>query len=170
VDEVLVRRWCDLCRATEEGKRVEAAMRYKVAITRDGAGFDAAVRSVDCCDKHDRQIEELRLLVKSVGGKLPTRQEPAVAPVEPKPRGPAPTAASRVMRTCPVCSNELSATNTTTHLVNVHGAKPIKQSRRCPECSLVAPTDRGMLNHRRMLHGYDYMAELAATINTKGGK
>jgi hypothetical protein len=149
MDEVLVRRWCDLCRAADGEKRVEATDRYEVLISVIGKR-SGGPRQVDCCDKHTSQVQGLYDLVRKVGMPVPMRA------VEDEPG-------------CPVCGKEMQHYSVPEHLIKMHGAKAPKQPARCPDCTKSLDTPQGMILHRRRAHGYDYRQELINSI-PKGRK
>lgn len=156
MDEVVVRRWCDLCRAAEGGKRVEALTRLVVMVGVDGQRKPAA-RLVDCCEHHAAQLDELRLLVHKVG-----------TPVEERPK----EEGSREGKVaCSVCGQPMRPHSVIPHLVGSHGARMPKQPTRCPDCGLTAKSDAGMSMHRIRTHGYDHRQAVMDTLKKgRGGR
>lgn len=157
MDEVVVKRWCDLCRATEEDARTEAVQRFEVSVAKEGT-TRTLMRAVDCCDKHQAQLLGLQEMVKKVGTPQrvkPTERAELADRAEPDDDNMA----------CPVCGRVMTRRAVIVHLVNIHKAKRPGQPAKCPDCrQLGTGGPQGMANHRRIVHGYDYVAATAATI------
>lgn len=150
MDEVLVRRWCDLCRSEDKSARVEAAARFSVRI--DAERGQSLPRLVDCCEKHEAQLQGLQELVRRVG-LTPVSEE-----VKPK----------HSSGDCPACGKR--QTNLIAHLTKFHGAVTPKQPTKCPDCAFKTDNHAGMVNHRTRRHDYDYQAAIIESIPKRRAK
>ena len=159
MDEVVVRRLCDLC-FTKDESRVESAQRFEVIIKQPGA-TRLFPRTVDVCPQHADQLRELWSVITSAGV--------TVQPVKEKKTGEivkAESTADGRYKTCPVCGKQVRPMSYYQHLMLAHHAK-VRQPKKCPDCGATPVNERGMVFHRNT-HGYDYEAELLASVRRKG--
>jgi hypothetical protein len=158
MQELRIFRWCDVCHA--ESAQAEATERYLVEI---GApdGRPASPRLVETCEQHGKLFREARDLARQVGA-IPKERTTAEPLAEPAPvlSGPKSTI------TCPLCELEMARSSVIGHLERVHGAKPYVHPRKCPDCGERWADSRtkgnSMAVHRRRVHGWDYVAEMAS--------
>lgn len=181
MQELKVLRWCDHCHS-EGGALVEATEKYVITIELPG-GRNAQPRTLDLCDTHGKPVRELRDLVTKAGAVLPPKGETSkVEQPEPRIASRLPDNFPRVVaktvsrvepksaepeddrRACPVCGKSVRRVTLNGHLHAVHGARSVKQPKKCPDCGKRVELERIMAVHRGAIHGYDYIAEMAATV------
>jgi hypothetical protein len=120
---------CDMCGA-------EGMETFTIVI-------DAGVRQlskprvVDVCAACAEPIRSLQLDIRRVG--VVTSADPA----------------NHRSTACPLCARDFPRSNVYVHLRDVHGLKPPKQPRKCPDCDVEAGN---MVRHRAAAHAYDLVA------------
>lgn len=149
MDEIVVSKWCDPC-YQQEGKRTPVVAAFVVAIAEDRR--DSVPRQVVACEAHASEIRALASMVKLSGEKVDAQIDHRAA--------------------CPVCEVKMHPASLGPHLVAKHGAKKLVQPSKCPDCGHRSETAVGMTTHRRNQHGYNYVDEMAKTIDRrrKGAK
>jgi len=158
MQELVLQGWCDACGA---GKRVAATVRFLVAIDLYGhGGRQVEPKVLDLCDKHRAVVDQVRDLASKVGI-APPKEGVGLTPKSPAQREK--WADRRSPTACKVCGLVIQRQTYIGHLVDVHGAKRLVQPRKCPDCGESFNPVRGMINHRRNSHGYDYVAAVEAT-------
>lgn len=180
MQELKVLRWCDQCH-DEDGALVPAAdPPYVIAINAPGIGRPMMPRRLDLCDRHLKPVTDIQDLALKLGvaadGDPKEARPKTVAPktVVPPPVVPTTTDQTEPKRTdwgaertaCPFCGKDIRRSSAATHLVGVHDAKLPRQPRKCPDCGEAYSHDRvqSMVTHRRRMHGYDYLAEMLASV------
>jgi hypothetical protein len=156
VREVVVMRWCDACH--QEDTKTAASSTFTVGIV---AGESRpALKLLELCERHEKQIVELQLLLQEVG------QTPDVPP-----RPAAPTA-DRYARSsasepvsCPVCGKGMTGAGLLGHVWGQHRTDERPDPPKvCPECRLEYNTASGCAVHRRNAHGFDPVAEALSGV------
>lgn len=169
MQELKILRWCNACYADGEA-RVEATERYVIVVDTHG-GRNGQPRELDFCEPHAKAVRELRELVLKTGAPLPPKGGTTEVKEE-KPAYLQPVVATTVegdkRRACPVCGKSVRLVTLNGHLHAVHGARSVRQPKKCPDCGKSIELSRMMAVHRGQKHGYDYMAELAATVPKRG--
>lgn len=158
MQELRVFSWCDVCHA--EGASVEAAEKYVITIDVTDRPGSRTIKGLDVCERHGKPVRDLVELLRQVGTGVRPKAEGDTAPAK---RSSAERQAEwgNALVTCPRCGIELAQHSLRKHILARHGAKPIVQPKKCPDCGETFDTQRGMLRHRMGIHGYDHMAELA---------
>lgn len=178
MQELKIFRWCDDCHQ-DSGKLVEATERWHLVVELpDGRAMHP--RSLDLCEPHAKPVRELRELLDKAGAKLSpkgrapkeTEESGQSMPTEPGVQSPPPPEPPKEepppgKRACPECGKPLARSGVNVHLFEVHGAKRIRQPKVCPDCGKPLPGAHSMVLHRGASHGYDYVAEIMATIKRK---
>jgi len=136
---------CDICKAP-----LTDAVTWNVSIGKYAAG-QPMVRQVELCDEHAKPLSDLYVHLRKLPTARPARQHADV--VE---KG-----------QCPVCSKSTRSYGLGGHLKRFHGAN-VEQPKRCPDCKATPGGNSAMIAHRSSRHGYDYMAELLASIPKTG--
>lgn len=177
--EMRIDKWCDLCHVDDKGARVEAVQTFMVDIMDLGArplgssGRRPEPRVIEVCDTHADTISFMQRRA-SVGVTLERFRAMTgqVAPTDPEPTQAAVTAtgakqAKRKRKPCPVCGKPLVSSSIGTHLIEVHGARPPRQPKSCPDCKRKAKSDASMILHRTRAHDYDHHGELATSVRSQ---
>jgi hypothetical protein len=101
-------------------------------------------RVIDLCATCAEPVRKMQLDVRRVGVIAREDPEHGVTP-------------------CPMCARRCSRNNMYTHLRNVHGLRPPKQPKKCPDCGVES---NNMVRHRSAAHAYDLVAAYAANASS----
>lgn len=166
---VEITAFCDACDADET--ETPATTTYTVAAVGGEASERAvlaAVRTLDLCERHTREVEAVRLLASEHGARLGTG--PGVA-TRFEPRDP-----GNPLTACPLCETSGAGRSAIVQHVWKHHVgqpKPTPPTM-CPDCNFGhrrgEPKSTGSVGvHRAAAHGFDPLAEAVAAAKAVNG-
>ena len=179
MQELKVLRWCDQCH-DEDGALVLAAdPPYVIAINAPGIGRPMTPRRLDLCDRHLKPVTDIQDLALKLGVAADGDPEKKPGPNATKtvvPPPVVPTTTDQAEPNAPHWGAERTACPSAARTSGAAPRRPTssgcttqscpRQPRKCPDCGEAYSHDRvqSMVTHRRRMHGYDYLAEMLASV------
>lgn len=160
--EVRVLSWCDFCHLDNE--QTEADHTYTLGIV---AGENRpALKVLEVCELHSKPITELVALLATIGQTPDLKPKPAAAKAVGRPKEDAPrNAQGQLLADCPVCGQTRARNGMVSHIWQAHRPDPKPQApTRCPECGERSANTQAMAQHRRVVHGYDALADALSGV------
>lgn len=168
--ELKIDKWCDMCVADDPTARVPAEAGFYMMIresTLRKTGPVPKPRLLEVCEpKHAEMMRELGATVKRLGltddvDETPEPRQLSLIDIEAPAQGP------RARLDCPICERNLVRDTMPKHLLKQHDIDLAPQPRLCPDCGVEAVSPHGMRTHRRIVHGYDHLADMVAHSKTR---
>jgi hypothetical protein len=149
VDEIIIKKWCDIHASEKGSPRVEATESFTIAAAEGKR--TAMPRLLVTCAEHGQPFRELIVVLRVHGEKVAET-----------------VANSGRDWTCPICEAPILRASAANHIIDRHKGKRPKLPLKCPDCGEKYSTGTTMTNHRRKHHGYDYVAEMVASVPNGG--
>lgn len=196
MQELKIHDWCDACLKRDGSYVEAADSFWAVIDDDQAPATAAELRRIDLCEPDGKVFREaqdmLRTMgnvvkrVKSRGGGHPLLPSPPVTvakseqptlPTLPEPltkldrkakQREAERRWSLVNAECPIptCAKSMTRGSLHKHLVVQHGCVTPKQPPKCPDCGGRYAKSFAMITHRRRMHDYLHIAEIAATAKS----